>query len=802
MAVIDINNKTRKDFEISSEDTALVHNNGMADVVEVHGEASAYDNGLVRSGAVIGGRVVAYGYGSAILTTVNNTGELYVSQGGYAADITVADQGNITVFDGGLAEGVTVSNAGSMFVHKGGSAQNNHVSGGTAFIASGGTAHANHLSGGGLLTVMNGGLATDNYLSAGGSLFVRSGGVAASTTVSSGGSLTVDPAGTANVITVNSGGRVLISSGGTANDVTLASSARVNVSQGAVVNRTAVNINGILVVSDGGLADSTTVNGKGSLRVNQGGIAKNSVVNSNGYMHVSGGGTASDTIVNSGGELRVSGGGIARSTAVSSGGSMIVFSSGTVRDTVVSSGGKMHISGGSAGLLTVKKAGAVFISSGTVADFLSIENYGSAYIEAGAKVTGAVSISRDAVVSAFEGSVVDADISTFAPGAAARIAGISVIDGSPDLTITVSASQTPGDYAIATGASSTFSKNFTVVTDTGATLGTVSVGGVLNAGGYSYCLNLASNALTLTVSEAASGVTGDLNADGRADIVMTIDQSSHPADGATGAWLIQNDQTASWDDLSTRNAGWVIFGTGKTASGKSTDDVYIRSADNVIGAWTTGDSGQVTGWETVGQFDANTQILGLGDFNGNGQTDLLLRNVNGAVGCFFTGGEKTGWNYFQSLGDEWQISAVGDFNGDGRDDLVLVHDAGFAGTWLTQENGTMVWADLDTVSDGFSVVGAGDFDGDGVDDVLLKNGNYYGAWLVQNGNAKAWFGIGDLGDVTVEQVSDFDGDGVDDLRVRTTAGDLGSLLVRGEDSLEWHYYGSVGDEWSTHLAAI
>ena len=784
MAVIDINNKTRKDFEISSEDTALVHNNGMADVVEVHGEASAYDNGLVRSGAVIGGRVVAYGYGSAILTTVNNTGELYVSQGGYAADITVADQGNIAVFDGGWTERVTISNAGSMFVLKGGLAQDNHVSGGTAFIASGGTANWNHLSGGGSLTVMNGGSAMNNHVSGGGSLLVVSGGRASSTPVSSGGSLTIDPGGKANVITVYSGGRVLISSGGTANDVTLTSSARVDVSIGAVVNRAAVNINGILVVSDGGLVDSTTVNWKGSLRVNQGGVVKDSVVNSNGYMHVSGGG-------------------IARSTAVSSGGSMIVFSSGAADDTVIFGGGKVVLSaGGSADQVIVSSGGALHVSGGAVADSLAVRRYGSAYIEAGAKITGTVSIVRDAVVSAYEGSVVDADISTFAPGAAARIAGISFISGTPNLTITVSTSQTMGDYAIATGASSTFSKNFTVVTDAGATLGTVSVGGVLNAGGYSYGLNLASNALTLTVSEAASGVTGDLNADGRADIVMTIDQSSHPADGATGAWLIQNDQTASWDDLSTRNAGWVIFGTGKTASGKSTDDVYIRSADNVIGAWTTGDSGQVTGWETVGQFDANTQILGLGDFNGNGQTDLLLRNVNGAVGCFFTGGEKTGWNYFQSLGDEWQISAVGDFNGDGRDDLVLVHDAGFAGTWLTQENGTMVWADLDTVSDGFSVVGAGDFNGDGVDDVLLKTGNYYGAWLVQNGNAAGWMGLGDLGSVTVEQISDFDGDGKDDLRIRTSAGDLGAQLVKAADTLQWRYYGSVGAEWSTRLAAI
>ncbi|MBR4665883.1 MAG: FG-GAP repeat protein, partial [Lentisphaeria bacterium] len=299
-----------------------------------------------------------------------------------------------------------------------------------------------------------------------------------------------------------------------------------------------------------------------------------------------------------------------------------------------------------------------------------------------------------------------------------------------------------------------------------------------------------------------TGGADDLNGDGRADVIMSVTEAGHGAEGATGAWLIQGDQTAAWGDLSTRNAGWTIFGTGKTAAGKNTDDVYVVSDSNMIGAWTTGDDGKVNGWETIGEFDSDTQIVGLGDFNGNGQTDLLLRNVNGAVGCFFTGGETTGWNYFQSLGDEWKLSAIGDLNGDGRADVVLKHDAGFAGCWLTQTDGTVAWADLDTLGDGFEIVGAGDFNGDGTDDVLLTNGSYYGAWLVQNGNAAGWFGLGDLGNVTVEQIADFNGDGTDDLRIRTAAGDIGAQLVMGEDTLDWHYYGSVGAEWSTSLAAL
>ena len=134
--------------------------------------------------------------------------------------------------------------------------------------------------------------------------------------------------------------------------------------------------------------------------------------------------------------------------------------------------------------------------------------------------------------------------------------------------------------------------------------------------------------------------------------------------------------------------------------------------------------------------------------------------------------------------------------------VAAARNAGFAGSWLTQDDYTMSWTDLDTLSEGFEIVGCGDFDGDGVDDVLLKKGSYYGAWLVEDGSVRAWMGLGDLGDVTVEQIGDFDGDGIDDLRIRTADGDLGAMLVKGEDDLVWHYYGSVGSEWSTRLAAL
>ena len=323
--------------------------------------------------------------------------------------------------------------------------------------------------------------------------------------------------------------------------------------------------------------------------------------------------------------------------------------------------------------------------------------------------------------------------------------------------------------------------------------------------------------ITFSNARLRIGTPGDLNGDFRADIVMSITQEGHAAFGTAGAWLIGEDQTAEWSTLNPLDAGWEVFGTGVAAfigipyGGPFvvTENVYLKSSDNEIGAWMTDNEGQ-RWWKTIASFDSSTDILGLGDFDGNGQTDLLLRNDNGAVGCFLTGGgfgrgaesSETGWNYFQSLGDEWTIAAVGDLNSDGISDLVLKHDAGLVGCWLTQKDHSVTWMELDTLQDDFSIVGCGDFNGDGTDDILLKNGNYYGAWLMGGGEIRGWMGLGDLGDVAVEQIRDFDCDGKDDLRIRTAAGDLGVQLVKGADTLEWKYYGSVGSEWNTALAAL
>ena len=631
--------------------------------------------------------------------------------------------------------------------------------------------------------------ATDAVVSSGGTLFVSSGGMLIDSLIDSAGKLYVYSHGLTSQVTLI-GNQAAISGGTCVDDI----------------------------VSDGGTQD-----------VFSGGLVSRSVVSSGGRIRLAGG-VASDVVISSGGVEQVrsttndnpsydfnalidgglqrvfsSNGGFAYSATVRNGGVQSVYSGGVVSDTTVSDGVLMVNTGGSAYRANILSGGRLRIHSDGVISGAEIASGGSMYLSSGAVLQGNILLGgsmtlRDAV------NATDAVVTLDLRGRTASdtdLIGNYTLLGDTTLVISVASDQAAGVYKLASNAAN-FASAMSLAVGAKTYADVLTVGGSYSDCGRDYSLELSDNMLTLTVAgdpiPPASGNAGDLNADGRADIVMTIAQNGHGAYGATGAWLIQEDQTPVWGDLSNRNEGWVIFGMGWTSADKPTNDVYIKNEGNLVGAWTTDDDGLVTGWETIGEFASDAQVLGLGDFNGNGQSDLLLRAANGAVGCFFTDGQ--GWNYFQSLGDEWKLTAIGDLNGDGRDDVVLKHDAGFAGSWLTQEDGTPIWADLDTLPEGFEIVGAGDFNGDGTDDVLLKSGGYYGAWLVQNGNAVGWMGLGDFGDAAVEQIADFNGDGMDDLRIRTAAGDLGAQLVMGEDTLDWKYYGSVGAEWSTSLAAL
>jgi hypothetical protein len=135
------------------------------------------------------------------------------------------------------------------------------------------------------------------------------------------------------------------------------------------------------------------------------------------------------------------------------------------------------------------------------------------------------------------------------------------------------------------------------------------------------------------------------------------------------------------------------------------------------------------------------QIVGTGDIDRDGRTDLFFQNsANLDIGYWLmkdtclTGSGLLG--VASNPGGTWRVVATGDFNNDNKADLLL-QDASFnLGIWYL--NGTSFQSGTYTTpgntGTNWVAVGTGDFDNDGSDDILFQyNGNPY------DGRLLVWF---------------------------------------------------------------
>ena len=181
--------------------------------------------------------------------------------------------------------------------------------------------------------------------------------------------------------------------------------------------------------------------------------------------------------------------------------------------------------------------------------------------------------------------------------------------------------------------------------------------------------------------------------------------------------------------------------------------------------------------------------VALGDFNGDGKDDILIRDDSGAWHLFLmdgrhlvAGGVVRG--VFSS--HDWTLQATGDFDGDGKDDILMRHDAGawhyFAmdGRKVRSGSGSAsIFRHLD-----WELRGTGDFNGDGREDVLLRgqNGSWY--YVLMDGRRNIATNccrvpLTRSAQWRFEGVGDLNGDGNDDVVLRHNDG-------------RWYYYGMAG----------
>jgi FG-GAP-like repeat len=115
---------------------------------------------------------------------------------------------------------------------------------------------------------------------------------------------------------------------------------------------------------------------------------------------------------------------------------------------------------------------------------------------------------------------------------------------------------------------------------------------------------------------------------------------------------------------------------------------------------------------------------------------IYLQNTNGSMIRWNLSGlnpvSTTTLNFIPS---GWKVAAVGDFNADGNDDLLL-QNGGSSVIWYLNSNGMMTnQQNLTTVGSDWTIVGAGDYNNDGRSDIFWRNNDGSNViWINNNGN--------------------------------------------------------------------
>lgn len=165
------------------------------------------------------------------------------------------------------------------------------------------------------------------------------------------------------------------------------------------------------------------------------------------------------------------------------------------------------------------------------------------------------------------------------------------------------------------------------------------------------------------------------------------------------------------------------------------------------------------------------------DFNGDGRDDILWWGANGAVSNWL--GQQDGGFHVNDAaaltmvdpGGYWEILGTGDFNGDGNSDILWINDGFQMSNWLgTQDTGAFAVNDANALTsyEGDYFAGSGDFDGDGYDDLLWWD--YWYSVSTWSGTETGGFVKNPASPITTNSgdwipfgVGDFNGDGLDDI---------------------------------------
>jgi len=185
--------------------------------------------------------------------------------------------------------------------------------------------------------------------------------------------------------------------------------------------------------------------------------------------------------------------------------------------------------------------------------------------------------------------------------------------------------------------------------------------------------------------------SGDINGDGLSDIVW------EDGSGNVSIWFVAGSLvTGTAVPASGVASAWVLKGVSDVTGDGIADLIWYNTTSSMVVVWIMNQSGAIASSSNVGYANANHigsggwQLRGVGDFNGDGRSDLLFINGNSsAIWQMSASATNAGTYYPPAVTSDLSLQGVGDFNGDGKSDLV----------WRSQSTGNLTtwWMNNATV---------------------------------------------------------------------------------------------------------
>jgi hypothetical protein len=208
--------------------------------------------------------------------------------------------------------------------------------------------------------------------------------------------------------------------------------------------------------------------------------------------------------------------------------------------------------------------------------------------------------------------------------------------------------------------------------------------------------------------------------------------------GQDTVWLMGGPNGATYQSSASipanTNLNWKIVGTGDFDSDGQLDILWRNSSTGQNAVWFMNGTNYLSSANLTTVSDTTWDIVGTGYFNADGCVDILWRQrTTGAnVIWFMNGITQIGSTYIQGQSDlNWKIVGTGDFNNDGKCDILWRHaTTGQNAVWYMNSTACTsqgcAWyvssATIQTVADvNWEIAGSGYFDADNKIDILWRH---------------------------------------------------------------------------------